>query len=78
MANKHYTTDLIKNLIAEEGKGLFQSRSNILGHMQQGGVPSPFDRNLGIKFGAKALSFMLDILEKSFVEGKTIDILKQF
>jgi len=69
MANKHYTTDFIQNLLAEEGKGLFQSRSNILGHMQQGGVPSPFDRNLGIKFGAKALSFMLDILEKSFVEG---------
>jgi 6-phosphofructokinase len=31
-------------LYAEEGKGRFTVRQNILGHMQQGGWPSPFDR----------------------------------
>jgi 6-phosphofructokinase 1 len=35
MANKHYTTDFILNLLAEEGKGVFSARSNVLGHMQQ-------------------------------------------
>ena len=35
MANKHYTTEFIHNLLTEEGKGVFSSRFNILGHMQQ-------------------------------------------
>ena len=35
MANKNYTTDFIHNLLAEEGKGVFQARLNVLGHMQQ-------------------------------------------
>lgn len=63
MANKHYTTDFILNLLAEEGKGVFSARSNVLGHMQQGGVPTPFDRNLGLKLAAKSLNFMINVLE---------------
>ena len=35
MANKHYSTDFILKLLAEEGKGVFSARSTILGHMQQ-------------------------------------------
>jgi hypothetical protein len=35
MANKHYTTDFILNLLAEEGKGVFSARSTVLGHIQQ-------------------------------------------
>jgi 6-phosphofructokinase 1 len=29
-------------------------RTNILGHMQQGGSPSPFDRNFATEMGAAA------------------------
>ncbi len=47
LANPHYTTDFLTNLLIEEGKNVFTARSNVLGHMQQGGVPTPFDRNLG-------------------------------
>ncbi len=71
-ANPNYTTEFILNLLNEEGKGVFSARSNILGHMQQGGVPSPFDRNLGIKFGGKALNYMVDMLNASCKEGDTI------
>lgn len=42
---------------------VFSARLNIIGHMQQGGVPTPFDRNLGIKFGARSLIRMIDIIE---------------
>lgn len=35
MANKHYTTEFIYELLSEEGKGVFSSRYNVLGHMQQ-------------------------------------------
>ena len=31
-------------LFEEEGGGLFDVRQSILGHLQQGGDPSPFDR----------------------------------
>jgi 6-phosphofructokinase 1 len=64
-ANKHYTTDFILNLLAEEGKGVFSARSNVLGHMQQGGVPSPFDRNLGLKLASKSLNHIISCLEGS-------------
>jgi len=43
-ASKTYTTDVISSILKEEGKGLFDSRSAVLGHLQQGGIPSPLDR----------------------------------
>lgn len=35
----------------------------------KGGVPTPFDRNLGIKFGNKALVKMVEILNKTAQES---------
>ena len=35
MANKHYTSEFIQNLMCEEAKGIFSARANIIGHMQQ-------------------------------------------
>lgn len=34
-SNANYTTDFIFNLYSEEGKGVFDCRKNVLGHMQQ-------------------------------------------
>uniref|UniRef100_A0A8C0HPI2 6-phosphofructokinase type A n=1 Tax=Buteo japonicus TaxID=224669 RepID=A0A8C0HPI2_9AVES len=56
--NENYTTDFIFNLYSEEGKGIFDCRKNVLGHMQQGGTPTPFDRNFGTKMGAKAVAWI--------------------
>lgn len=36
---------------------------NILGHMQQGASPSPFDRNFGTKLAAKACEWLTSQLE---------------
>lgn len=63
MANENYTTDFIYRLYSEEGKDIFTTRMNILGHMQQGGSPSPFDRNFGTKFAAKAADWLLSQLK---------------
>uniref|UniRef100_A0A7N8XZS7 6-phosphofructokinase type A n=1 Tax=Mastacembelus armatus TaxID=205130 RepID=A0A7N8XZS7_9TELE len=57
--NANYTTDLIFNLYSEEGKGVFDCRKNVLGHMQQGGTPTPFDRNFATKMGANLLCIVL-------------------
>jgi len=35
--NENYTTDFIYQLYSEEGRGVFDSRKNVLGHMQQVG-----------------------------------------
>ena len=62
LANENYTTDFIYRVYCEEGKETFTTRMNILGHMQQGGSPSPFDRNLGTKMAAKAADWMIQQL----------------
>lgn len=67
-ANKNYTSDFIHQLYAEEGRGIFDCRCNVLGHMQQGHAPSPFDRNVGTKLGARAIEFV-DACINQFVQG---------
>ncbi|XP_063848449.1 ATP-dependent 6-phosphofructokinase-like isoform X4 [Scylla paramamosain] len=59
-ANENYTTDFIFRVYSEEGKGIFSCRKNVLGHMQQGGSPSVFDRNMGTKMAAKAVTWLTD------------------
>jgi len=59
-ANENYTTDFLYSLYCEEGKGSFSTRKNVLGHMQQGGKPSPFDRNMSTKMGAKCYHWLVE------------------
>ncbi|XP_074123285.1 ATP-dependent 6-phosphofructokinase, platelet type isoform X1 [Sminthopsis crassicaudata] len=68
--NENYTTDFIYQLYSEEGKGVFDCRKNVLGHMQQGGAPSPFDRNFGTKISAKAMLWLSEKLKESYRKGK--------
>ncbi|XP_039982469.1 ATP-dependent 6-phosphofructokinase, platelet type isoform X11 [Xiphias gladius] len=64
--NDNYTTDFIYQLYSEEGRGVFDCRKNVLGHMQQGGAPSPFDRNFGTKISAKAMQWISKKLVEAF------------
>ncbi|XP_076014936.1 ATP-dependent 6-phosphofructokinase, platelet type-like isoform X3 [Genypterus blacodes] len=68
--NENYTTDFIYQLYSEEGRGVFDCRKNVLGHMQQGGAPSPFDRNFGTKIAAKAMQWITRKLKESYKGGK--------
>ncbi|XP_072540564.1 phosphofructokinase, muscle b [Salminus brasiliensis] len=68
--NSNYTTDFIFNLYTEEGRGVFDCRKNVLGHMQQGGTPTPFDRNFGTKMGAKAVLWLTDKLKECYRHGR--------
>uniref|UniRef100_A0A8C5FXH7 6-phosphofructokinase n=1 Tax=Gadus morhua TaxID=8049 RepID=A0A8C5FXH7_GADMO len=69
-SNAHYTTDFIFNLYSEEGKGVFDCRKNVLGHMQQGGTPTPFDRNFGTKMGAKSVLWLTEKLKTCTRHGR--------
>ncbi|KAJ7322188.1 hypothetical protein JRQ81_018475 [Phrynocephalus forsythii] len=70
--NENYTTDFIYQLYSEEGKGVFDCRKNVLGHMQQGGAPSPFDRNFGTKISAKAVLWLSKKLQESYRRGEDV------
>lgn len=54
-ANSFYTTSFIAALFEEEGGALFEVRQSILGHLQQGGNPSPFDRILAARLAWEAV-----------------------
>ncbi|XP_004080941.2 ATP-dependent 6-phosphofructokinase, platelet type isoform X5 [Oryzias latipes] len=69
-SNDNYTTDFIYQLYSEEGKGVFDCRKNVLGHMQQGGAPSPFDRNFGTKMSAKAMQWLSKKLLETYRRGR--------
>ncbi|XP_034088215.1 ATP-dependent 6-phosphofructokinase, liver type [Gymnodraco acuticeps] len=68
--HENYTTDFIHKLYTSEGKGIFDCRVNVLGHLQQGGAPSPFDRNFGTKLGMKAIEWISTKLTENFRQGR--------
>lgn len=54
-ANSFYTTPFIAALFDEEGGDLFEVRQSVLGHLQQGGNPTPFDRILAAQLAWEAV-----------------------
>ncbi|ORY46084.1 6-phosphofructokinase [Rhizoclosmatium globosum] len=60
-------SDLISQILRHEGKGLFDSRTTVLGHLQQGGVPSPLDRIRATRLSVNCI----DWIQKSFLEAIT-------
>ncbi|XP_063997198.1 ATP-dependent 6-phosphofructokinase, muscle type isoform X4 [Pogoniulus pusillus] len=68
--NENYSTDFIYSLYLEEGKGIFDCRKNVLGHMQQGGTPTPFDRNFATKMGAKAVAWITGKIKECSRHGR--------
>ncbi len=59
-AHPVYTTDFMVRLFEVEGKELFDVRQAILGHQQQGGNPSPFDRIQGVRLAVQSIDFLLN------------------
>lgn len=63
-ANKIYTTPFISALYEEDGGDVFDVRKSILGHIQQGGNPSPYDRAVATKLAAKSIDFLIKKAKK--------------
>ena len=69
--SENFTSSFMCRVLNEEGKGIFIVRDNILGHLQQGDRPSPFDRILGIKFASHAASVLLEQVTRAMTsKGK--------
>jgi len=61
-----YTTDFLCQLFTEESGGDFDVRPMVLGHLQQGGNPTPFDRVHATRLAA----YCVDWLSGQIVAGK--------
>jgi 6-phosphofructokinase 1 len=59
-ANAIYTTSFICSLFEEEGRDLFDVRPAVLGHLQQGGDPSPFDRIQSSRLGRLCVEYLIN------------------
>ncbi len=57
-ANSLYTAPFLAALFEEESKDLFNVRTSVLGHMQQGGNPTPADRILAARMAGESITFI--------------------
>jgi 6-phosphofructokinase 1 len=63
-ANPTYDTIFMSALFEEESGGAFAVRESILGHLQQGGDPSPFDRIQATKLARRSVGFLIEQAEE--------------
>jgi 6-phosphofructokinase 1 len=75
-ANPRYTTDFMCALFEQEGGDLFDVRQAILGHVQQGGNPSPYDRILATRLAAHCIDFLTGQLERGTAESVIIGLVE--
>jgi 6-phosphofructokinase 1 len=72
LRNEHvselYTTEFITALFNKEGEGYFDCRYVILGHLQQGGTPSPLDRIRAARLATLCMDFLEEQASKTDIE----------
>lgn len=73
-ANQVYTTGFMCSLFEEEGGDLFDVRQSILGHLQQGGVPSPFDRIQATRLATRCIDYLIKQVESSSTQSAFIGL----
>lgn len=67
--SENYTTDFIYQLYSEEGRGVFDCRKNVLGHMQQVGA----ERGQPGRGSCSAAGLVLATLEERVLESERQD-----
>jgi 6-phosphofructokinase 1 len=72
--NPIYSTPFMCALFEEEGKDLFDVRQSILGHLQQGGKPSPFDRIQAARLATHCIHHLIQEVEEGSTESAYIGI----
>jgi len=65
LAHQVYTTGVMCALLEAEGKGLYDVRQAILGHLQQGGGPTPFDRIQATRLAARCIEWLISEAENA-------------
>jgi 6-phosphofructokinase 1 len=73
-ANPLYTTAFMCALFEQESGGAFDVRSAVLGHVQQGGDPSPYDRIQAVRLAARCVDHLYQELTAGIVNASMIGI----
>jgi len=73
-ANPVYNTPFMCALFEQEGGALYDVRQSILGHLQQGGNPSPFDRIQATRLATRCIDYLIDQAEKDSTQGAFIGL----
>ena len=63
-ASQYYDREFLADVFNAESEGIYDVRHQALGHMQQGGSPSPYDRLLATRLVARAFEQLLDQFER--------------
>ncbi len=71
-----YTTSFIKALFQREGGDLFDVREAILGHLQEGGDPSPFDRIQATRLASESVEYLIEQAESEIPASAFIGLQK--
>lgn len=62
-ASEYYNREFLASVFEAESGGIYDVRNAALGHLQQGGAPSPYDRLLATRLVHHALSQLADQFE---------------
>ena len=62
-ASEMYTSDFMCRIFEQESEGLFDAREVVLGHIQQGGNPTPFDRILATRLASHSIDYLSQQIE---------------
>lgn len=73
-ADDIYTTAFIRDLFDKEGGDLFDVREAVLGHVQQGGAPSPFDRIQATRLADHCIRFLVDEADAGSRRGAMVGL----
>jgi 6-phosphofructokinase 1 len=68
-AHPVYTTDFLCRLFEAESGDLFEVRQTILGHLQEGGNPTPFDRIQATRMAARCVDYLIEEADKQVPGG---------
>ena len=73
-ASEMYTSDFMCRLFEQESEGLFDARAAVLGHIQQGGNPTPFDRILATRLASHSIDYLSDQIETGKSQSAVIGL----
>ncbi|MFN8498956.1 MAG: 6-phosphofructokinase [Anaerolineae bacterium] len=59
-ADRIYNTDFVVSVLEREGGDVFDVRKAVLGHVQQGGTPSPFDRIQATRLTSRCIDYLME------------------
>jgi 6-phosphofructokinase 1 len=74
LANPVYTTAFMAALFEEAGGARFDVRQAILGHLQQGGSPTPFDRIAATRLAAAGIERLIEAAAQPAPTGAFVGI----